>query len=301
VFWESFNLKGLVAEIGPLIQSAIPKQIRLVYDLQNVPPIKGAPVQVQQVIMNLIINAGQAILEQSPGEIRVRTSLRMMPDPNSPEAGNLSPGAYVTLEVEDTGRGMDKQTVERIFDPFFTTKVSGKGLGLATVRGIVRDHGGVIWVRSAPGRGTCFTVLFPAASDDVKEDGRGDAAEQPRKRGRVLVVEDEPLVQRMAKMALEAVGHTVVVLTDGRDADSLMSSPTGEFDVVILDLGIPGMSAINLIRRIQEGRTKARVVVFSGQPEQEVRRILQGTEVFDVLAKPCTPAQLRDTVRKALG
>lgn len=301
VFWETLSLKDLVAEIGPLIQSAIPKQIRLVYDLQNVPAVKAAPVEVQQVVMNLIINAGQAIFEQSPGEIRVRTGVRMFPDAEAPEADTLSPGAYVTLEVEDTGRGMDKNTVERIFEPFFTTKVKGKGLGLATVRGIVRNHGGVIWVRSTPGRGSCFTVAFPAASSELTEGGREEATEQPTKRGRVLVVDNEPLVQRLAKNALEAVGHTVVVLGDGRDADSLISAPAGDFDVIILDLGIPGISATNLIRRVGDHHPNTRVIVFSGQPEQEVRRILGGVQITDFLPKPCTPAQLRDTVRKTLS
>ena len=298
---EKLNLSKLVEEIGTLVQASIPKQVRLQFELANVLAIEADPSHIQQVVMNLIINAGQAIFEQSSGEIRIRTGAAAMPDANAAESASLPPGDYVFLEVEDTGRGMDGETMERIFEPFFTTKASGRGLGLATIRAIARDHGGCVWVRSSPGRGSCFTVLFPTAQEDGGEEFIEGPDDRHPKTGNILVLDDEPIVQRLAKSALEFQGHRVTVLTDARDAGSLLTSPDGAFDLVLLDLGLPGASVIDLSNQIRALRPETKIVVFSAQPEEEARRLLDGLDFVGYLRKPCTAAQLSQAVRRALS
>src|SRR5581483_344638 len=162
---EPLDLTEAVHEIGALVETAIPKKVHVSYELRPVPPINAVPAQVQQVIMNLIINAAQAIQDSSPGIIFVRTGIREISgESRTRETASLAPGKYIFLEVEDTGRGMDDHTRERVFEPFFTTKAGGRGLGLVATRRIVADHHGAIWVRSAPDHGTCFTVLLPVRS-----------------------------------------------------------------------------------------------------------------------------------------
>lgn len=301
VFREAINLKHFVGEIAPLIQTAIPRQIRVSYDLHEVRPIEASPVQVQQVIMNLMINAGQAIFEQSPGEIWVRTRARTLPDPDLLEANSLAPGEYVAVEVEDTGRGIDENLARRMFEPFFTTKVRGKGLGLATVRGIVRDHGGAIWVRSTPGHGACFTVLFPVTLSGVASEPNEQSEDMAAAPARILILDDEPVVQRMAKNALEASGHAVSVVSDARDAASLLSSPAGSFDALLLEVSFPSASLKDLRNCLAALPRSLKIIVFSAQPEDEVQRILGGLETDCYVQKPCTPIRLRRAVQTALG
>jgi PAS domain S-box-containing protein len=299
---EAMNLSEAVREIGSLIQSTIPKRVEVEYQLGNVPAIDADSGQIQQVIMNLIINAGQAIYEQTPGKITIRTASRLVRElDEDAAAARLPMGEYVALEVEDTGRGMDEDTRQRVFEPFFTTKTEGKGLGLATVRTIIRDHGGAILVRSAPGRGTCFTVLFPAS---VTAGGAGaeDASEGvPERPLRILIIDNEKLVQKMAKVALERVGHSVTVLSDGRDALSLLASVNGNFDAVLLDLGLPGVSPRDLAAEIQRLRPDIRIIPSTGSSETEVRGWLEGVVTSGFIQKPYTAAQLQRGLRHALG
>ena len=298
---EKVNLSKLVEEIGTLVSASVPKQVRVHYELAQVPAIEADASQIQQVVMNLIINAGQAIFEQSPGVIRIRTGSAEMPDANAAESATLPQGDYVFLEVEDTGRGMDSETMERIFDPFFTTKASGRGLGLATIRDIAREHGGCIWIRSSPGRGSCFTVVFPATREDAEDEFIEGPDERHPKAAKILVVDDEPIVQRLAKSALELHGHRVTVLTDARDAGSLLESPNGAFDLLLLDLGLPGTSVIDLANQIRALRRETKIVAFSAQPEEDGRRLLEGVDLAGYVRKPCTAAQLRQAVRRALS
>ena len=164
---EALDLSALIPEIGGLVRPSISKKIALHFDLEeDLPPIEADRGQIQQVFMNLVLNAAEAIGSHD-GLISVRTGVQNVDDAYvrlHPEAAELKPGEYVFLEVRDTGCGMDDATRAKIFDPFFSTKFTGRGLGLAAVAGIVRGHKGAISVTSAPGQGSCFTVLFPAAA-----------------------------------------------------------------------------------------------------------------------------------------
>jgi two-component system, chemotaxis family, CheB/CheR fusion protein len=202
------EMGDLVREISTLVRTSISRAVDLKLDLaSNLPPIEADPAQMQQVLMNLMINGAEAIGDDATGTVTVRTSLREI---SSREAAELfksepaEPGTYLQLEVIDTGAGMDEATMARIFDPFFTTKFTGRGLGLAAVQGIVRRHRGVIFVHSAPGQGTTFRILLPAANRNA-----GIAARAPAARtdsipdgSVVLVIDDERTVRTVAESTL---------------------------------------------------------------------------------------------------
>lgn len=161
---QPVDLNETILQLRPLMESLLPKRVRLEFHLDSAPGIRAVPGQVQQVIMNLVINAGQAICQSAPGVVRIFTGSRDIDRGTAdPEAAGLAEGKYAVVQVEDTGRGMDQTTRQKIFTPFFTTKPKGSGIGLAAVRRIVVENKGVIWVRSAPRSGSCFTVLLPVA------------------------------------------------------------------------------------------------------------------------------------------
>ena len=194
--------------------------------------------------MNLALNAAEAIGSHD-GLITVRTGVQDVDERYirlHPEAAALRPGKYVYLEVRDTGCGMDDATRARIFDPFFSTKFTGRGLGLAAVAGILRGHKGAIAVSSAPGKGSCFTVLFPAAARVSEERPAAPRSTALRGSGVVLVVDDEQLVREMAKKALERYGYTVLLAESGLAAIDLLRRHPGDIALVVLDLSMPRMS-----------------------------------------------------------
>ena len=287
---ESLNLSDLIAEMRSLVQPAIPKKVTLRLELaSDLPNVEADRAQVQQVFMNLAINAAEAI-GAGAGAITVRTGVQDVDDlyaRSRPETAGLRPGKYVCLEVRDTGCGMEEDTRVKVFDPFFSTKFLGRGLGLAAVAGIVRGHDGAVMVRSAPGEGSCFTVLFPAA-------GRVSAAPPPETAGdihgsgTVLVVDDEELVRAIAKRALELFGYRVLVADGGLAAIDVLKRHAGGIAAVVLDLSMPGMSGQEALPEILKIRPEAKVVVSSGYSESETMRLFQGQRVAGFIQKPYT-------------
>jgi PAS domain S-box-containing protein len=217
---QPFQLSKLVGEITALIRAATPRAVEIRLELESgLPEIAGDQTQIQQVVMNLIMNASEAS-DKADGWVSARTYrlevdgeyIRGVLGPDE-----VDPGTYVCLEVADNGRGMDEETQAHIFDPFFTTKMKGRGLGLASVLGIVRGHRGVIKVYSEPGHGTSIRVLFPASDGVLLEEALPPQTELHGS-GTVLVVDDEDLVRQVACAALERYGYTVLVAEDGRVA-----------------------------------------------------------------------------------
>jgi signal transduction histidine kinase len=166
---EPVNLSDLVREMSHVLQASIPKNTHLQLDIEpNLPPVEADAEQLQRVVMNLVINGAEAIADGESGTVSVRTGVQQVDHDYVRQhfaAGELRPGCHAFLEVHDTGAGMDEATKARVFDPFFTTKFTGRGLGLAAVRGIVHLHKGGLQVYSAPGRGSIFKVLFPTAGE----------------------------------------------------------------------------------------------------------------------------------------
>jgi CheY-like chemotaxis protein len=251
--------------------------------------------------MNLVINAADAIGRTSSGVVSIRAQLlhataEYLADVH-PEAG-LAPGPYASLEIADTGVGMDPATRDRIFDPFFTTKDTGRGLGLAAVLGIVHRHGGAIRVYSELGRGTTFRVLLPVSAavpvgvPDSDGDWRGE--------GTVLVVDDDAGVRRVACRLLESFGLTVRTASSGAEAIAIVEAEPEACDAVLLDLTMPEMSGTEAFDRLQAIRPGLPVVLMSGYHEEELRPELDA-RISGFIQKPFTPGDLARKIRLALG
>ena len=278
------QLEELVEEVRELLGSVIPRTITVTLDFpRHLPMVAGDPSQLRQVVMNLLTNAADAI-GQRDGRIRISAGTRTLikgeaATTHQPGVLGLAPGEYAWLEVRDDGAGMDAETVGRIFDPFFTTKPAGRGLGLAAVQGIVRSHGGRILVASQPGGGTTFTLLFPCVRNVPPPSRRvahateavGDDA-APARMGtaglastldvttgkpvapHVLVVDDERLVRDVARVALRRSGHVVTEVPTGEEALATFNERPGMFDLVVLDLTLPGIQGRAVLQAMREER-----------------------------------------------
>ena len=297
---EPVELSELVRELLTLLQVSIGKGVIIKLDLPDEPVVVDADAaQLRQVVMNLVINAADAIGDRS-GTIAIRVHhLRATLDYLSdvhPEAG-LEPGNFAALEVSDTGIGMDAETQARIFDPFFTTKFAGRGLGLAAVLGIVRGHHGALRVYSEVGHGTTFRIVLPlSASSPVPSDPADDAW---RGTGRILVVDDDAMVRTVARRLLESFGLTVDDVADGRTAIDRMSAEPAGYDAVLLDLTMPEISGPEVLARLRRIRPDLPVVVMSGYHEDDASKTL-GATINGFVQKPFTPADLARRMRIAM-
>lgn len=291
-----------VREITALIGASIPKNVDLRLVLaDDLPMIEADTGQFQQLLMNLVINGAEAV-GSAPGVVTVVTRVEGVGADEIARmtfAGEIRPGRYVSLEVRDSGSGMDEATLSRIFDPFFTTKFTGRGLGLAAVLGIVRGHQGAIDVRSAPGQGTTFRVLFPpSARQRVEaEPAAGEASHQACT---VLVVDDEDVVRRAATAALEKYGYRVMVAEDGLGAVEIFRAMADEIAAVVLDMTMPVMSGDQTFQELRKIRPDVTVVASSGYSEAEaVERFGQGIAGF--VQKPYTANGLAAKVSEAIS
>jgi PAS domain S-box-containing protein len=300
---EPLHISGLVREIIDMVRPSIPKKVALNLDLnEDLPSIEVDRGQVQQILMNLAINAAEAI-GSGDGLITVRTATEVVDDDylrRHPEAADLQPGQYVVMEVRDNGCGMDGAVKAKIFDPFFSTKFTGRGLGLAAVAGIVRGHKGAIAVTSAPGKGSTFAVLFPPAAQvaDRRPEARPSAVLEGS--GVILVIDDEQVVRDMAKKGLERHGYTVLAAAGGMEAINILKRHPGNIDLAVLDLSMPGMSGEETLPELKKIRPQVKVVVSSGYSEAEAMRMFSGQRVSGFLQKPYTSAVLAEKVKRVL-
>jgi PAS domain S-box-containing protein len=301
---EALNLSDLISEMAGLVRTSISKKIALHLNLEeNPPPIQADRGQVQQVFMNLALNAAEAIGSHD-GLIAIGTGVQDVDARYRdlyPEAAVLPPGQYVCLEVRDTGCGMDEATKARIFDPFFSTKFTGRGLGLAAVAGIVRGHQGAIVVSTAPGKGSCFTVLFPAAARTAVERPAAAPGAAIQGSGVVLVVDDEKLVREMMKKVLERYGYTVLLAESGPAAIDLLRKHPGDIALVVLDLSMPRMSGEEALPELRKARPEIKILVSSGYSESETMGQFRGHQVSGFIQKPFTGTGLAEKVKLCIG
>jgi PAS domain S-box-containing protein len=297
------DLSSLIDELVPLIHSSIPRKVRLTLDLQrDLPAIHADKTQIEQLAMNLIINAGEAIQAES-GSVIVSTGVRKV---STEEMGaflseHKEEGNYVVLEVRDTGCGMDEETLKRIFDPFFTTKFLGRGLGLSAALGIVRGHQGALKITSAPGQGTGFEVLFPVSVNARVQAQPRERAALVQGRGIILVVDDEQIVRNFLQHALTRAGYEVLLADNGAEALSVLSRNTSQVSLVLLDLMMPVMSGEEALPHLLTMKPGVPVIVSSGQSEEECMRRVREPRVAGFLQKPYKPASLAAKVQEVLG
>jgi signal transduction histidine kinase/CheY-like chemotaxis protein len=302
---QPINLNELVGGMTRLLHVSISKKCRLTFVGDPKPPmVEADPAQLQQVVLNLIVNASEAIGDQE-GEIRVSTGRQFCDRTVLAQSfldENLPEGEYACLEVSDTGCGMSDETKARIFDPFFSTKFTGRGLGLAAVLGIIRGHRGAIIVESAVGRGSRFRVLLPL----LKDGQAAQAAQQsPRNErwtgsGTVLLFEDEDPVRELAAFMLRRCGFEVLATADPRAGLAEFQRQPDRFTLVLLDMTMPHLSGVEVLRNIRRIKPSAIVVLSSGYDESQLLSQLEPREVDAFLHKPYTYQELQQAVRQAL-
>lgn len=299
---ETIDLNRVVHETTHMLKVSISKKalLRLNYSA-TLPAIKGDATQVRQVLMNLVINASEALGGES-GTIAVSTGVEECGEKDLAEmlAGDsLKPGRYVVLEVADSGCGMNRETQARLFDPFFTTKFTGRGLGMAAALGIVRGHSGAISVASELGRGTTIKVLFPAATS-VMTAGEARAVQGGwRGHGKVLLVDDEEGVRAVASSMLAAMGFTAVTAADGYEALRCFAEH-GDVRLVILDLTMPRIDGEQALCEMRKAGLTAPVLISSGYTDLEVGPRFSGYGISGFVQKPYDLATLMSQVRQAL-
>ena len=303
---ELIDLNALVEDMLGLLKSAISKKALLNLNLEkDLPLLEGDSSQLGQVIMNLVINASEAIGDKD-GVITISTGVRECSREYFRESYahlDLPPGLYLTLEVSDTGCGMDRGTQERLFEPFFTTKFAGRGLGLAAVVGIVRGHKGALKVESEPGKGTTFKIRFPAGEAGEGALARERAAEVSdwRGAGTVLLVDDEETIRTLGARMLSRLGFAVLTAADGREALDALRINTGvRSSWFLLDLTMPHMDGEETFYGLRVLDPEVRVIMSSGYTEQDITSRFRDEGLVGFLQKPYTIAHLTERLRAAL-
>jgi len=300
---EALDLGEIITEMTHMLEVSISKKVLLRLNLaQGLPAVRVDVTQVRQVLMNLVINASEAIGEGS-GVVAITTGAMQCDRAYLAETWldeQLPEGTYVFMEVADTGCGMDRETMSRLFDPFFTTKFTGRGLGMAAVLGIVRGHKGAIKVYSEPGKGTLFKVLFPV--------GQGHAEALPEKAasqeawqgsGTILLVDDEETVRALGAEMLQSLGFSVLTAKNGCEALEMFRVNMA-IKAVILDLTMPEMDGEETFRELRQMNSEVRVVMSSGYNEQEVSQRFFGKGVAGFIQKPYRLVELEAVLRGTL-
>jgi PAS domain S-box-containing protein len=288
---QTLDLAAAAKELVPLLTASIPKIVKLSLELEDgVPLVQADPAQLQQVMMNLVINAAESLPERTPGDVKIGVGRRRLQPEDYRDAVvpiEANDREYVSFSVTDNGCGMDPATQARIFDPFFSTKFHGRGLGLAAVLGIVKGHGGTLTLRTAPEKGSVFTVLLPASHDARRAEI--PALSVPRRPatgiGTILFVDDEPALRTIAQRTLEWHGYGVLLAENGQQAiDVLAAHP--EVRAVVLDLAMPVMSGDTAGPMMRSLRPDVPVILSSGYSEGDaLERVGQGV-VAGFLEKP---------------
>ena len=295
------DLNELLERVAGLLRPLVGPNLRLeVRRAETLGRVRADPGQIEQVVVNLVVNARDAMPDG--GRITVEARDVDLDDVYAQEHTGVASGRYVMVAVSDTGVGMSKEVRARLFEPFFTTKEAGKGtgLGLATCYGIAKQHGGNIWCYSEVGRGTTFKVYLPRADGPVEVVAPMAAAPTSHGSETVLVVEDEPAIRRMAVRSLTKAGYAVREAGNGREALTTVATMTDGLDLLVTDLMMPDMGGIELSRRLREERPNLCVLFTSGYSETALPTQENGQAPMMFLEKPFTPNGLLRHVRAAL-
>jgi two-component system, cell cycle sensor histidine kinase and response regulator CckA len=296
---EPVDLDNLVREGHEMLKPSLKQGVEVIMELGRVPCIDADPSQINQVFLNLVINANEAISDR--GTITIRTRTESMQG-RIAELLGIQPGDYVVFTVTDTGIGMNEEVRRRLFEPFFTTKTDGKvlgsGLGLSTVYGIVHSHHGAIHVDSNRGRGSTFTVRFPKGKLSMAEH----VANAPIQRGKgtILIVEDEPVMMKFTKAALRELGYTSLSAWDGEEGSRMFQEHHEEISAVMLDLKMPKMGGRECFKELQKTDPDVIVLICTGYGENEEVQELISQGARGLLKKPFRVADLAEHLKRMI-
>ncbi len=295
---KTISLNDFVEETLPIFRDAIDPAIAIETDLAtSISCVEADLTQMQMVVSSVLNNASEAT--NGSGRIIISTREEEVDEKFVKKHPDLKQGRYVHLSVRDNGNGMDEETRSRVFEPFFTTKFQGRGLGMAAVYGIIRNHYGCIWVDSEPGKGTLVHIYLPCI-DPEKIDAGKPEPELARGTGTILLIEDEEPLMRVTRKMLERLGYQILAARSGKEAIQTTTDYDGDIDLAILDVGLPDKWGTDVCDLIREARPNLRVIVTSGYgmdgPAQELFKA--GVEGF--IQKPYSLATLSEKVKEVL-
>jgi PAS domain S-box-containing protein len=298
---EVLNLSTLIADLQGMLQRLIGEDIALVVvPAKDLGSVMADPTQIEQVVMNLAVNARDAM--PKGGTLTIETRDVELDEAYAAEHPSVRPGPHVMLAISDTGTGMDAATRARLFEPFFTTKDPGKGtgLGLSTVYGIVKQGGGSIWAYSEPGKRTTFKIYLPRVEGVVRKIQHAPAVTSVQGTETILVVEDEDAVRRLAERVLQRGGYTVLTASNGAEALLVLERHDGPVHLVLTDMVMPGMSGRDLMARLEDINSRMKVLCTSGYTDEAVLHHKQLDKAAHFIGKPYAMAELTRKVREVL-
>jgi two-component system, cell cycle sensor histidine kinase and response regulator CckA len=299
---KTLDLNSIVVNLDKLLRRLMDDNIEMTTAVQeNVGQVKADPAQIEQVIMNLVVNARDAMPQG--GRILIETANVDLDSAYADDHATVKPGRYVMLAVSDTGVGMDRETVAHIFEPFYTTKESGRGtgLGLSTVYGIVKQSGGYIWVYSEPAKGSTFKVYLPRIEEPAEEMATPQLQlNSQRGSETILLVEDEEAVRDLIQTVLSEQGYDVIPSRDPQHALQIAETFTHEIHLLLTDVVMPGMGGRELATRVSTCRRGIRVLFMSGYTDNVITSGGMLEKGITFLQKPFSPAQLVQKVRDVL-
>jgi len=300
------NMRMLVDEMVTMLKSTLPQNAVITSDLpSDLPFIDADASQLRQIVMNLIINASEAIGKEQ-GEIHVSLAKTTVIAGKSDKDYNgkaIPPGVYICLKVTDSGCGMDEETKWRIFEPFYTTKFTGRGLGMSAVLGIINSHGGALQLFSQLGQGTTFKIYLPAQkSDSGREIDQLQSVPLVswQGSGTVLLVEDEDQVRHIAEALLKKFGFIVLEAANGKEALELYHKNAADILLVLTDMGMPGMDGYELFYELKKLRPELPIIISSGFGDTEVSSRIGSDNIAGLISKPYNPDQLREVLKRVL-
>ena len=299
---KPINLNDQVRQAHWLLERTLPKTIKIELDLdEELEKVDADSVQIEQVLMNLVINARDAM--PNGGRLFIKTENVKIPIKNSENEKSSIPWEGVVISVSDTGHGMEEEIRSQIFDPFFSTKAPGKGtgLGLSMVHGIIDSHEGRIICRSTPGEGTSFRIYLPVSESVLEQRPVQEFCEDQSGSETILLVDDNEIIQQTGKAMLEKAGYEVLTASTGEMALDIYDQETEKIDMVLLDLIMPGMGGANCLQELLKKDPSINVVITSGySPVDHTMQKTINSNTREFLRKPFTYEQLRNTVRKVL-
>ncbi|MFN0159578.1 MAG: response regulator, partial [Bacteroidota bacterium] len=298
-FNNAIDLNALIQETLQLFERSVSKEIVIHTNFTNETAIvNGDSGQIQQALLNLFLNARDAML--NGGALTIATSVTIADARTASQFTSVKPGSFVSVNVTDTGAGIEQSIQNRIFEPFFTTKDHGTGLGLSVLYGVVQNHGGFINLESEPGRGTSFTLFLPRSDAKIHAARRQREQRLPRGTEHILIIEDEVSVSEIARDMLTDLGYTVMVCADGKTGLDSYRVRQGSIDLILLDINMPLMGGREAFEQLKKINPGVRIIILTGYGKNVIEPSSFPGEVNGFVQKPFQLEELATKVRQAL-